>query len=130
MKKVRICKACGGEFEWEPKFRRPHDYCEKCRRGAKTDRSIKVQSMIRGLPNGKYIVMKCEHGVMIGNVFNRTKLTYAAYDGYWPEGMMVFNVNTRKVYEIKGKEHTNQKILLVLDPPETVKRRIKSSFPK
>lgn len=130
MKTVRVCKSCGGKFEWVPRFRRPPEYCKKCRSGANIDRSIAVQSMARRLPNGKYIVMSCEYDGMVGNMLNKTTLTHSARDGFWPEGMLVFNVDTRQVYKIVGKEYTTQKIVPISDPPETVKKRINSSFPK
>jgi len=89
-----------------------------------------MQATKKRLPNGKYIVVGCVHTGMIGNVLRKTALTTSAYDGHWPEGMMLFNVKSRRVYKIQGEEDTTQIIVLVSDPPEPVKRRIKSSFPK
>lgn len=126
----RTCKACGAGFYWIARFKRPHDYCKKCRKIARLDRSIKVQSLSYNLPNGKYIVMRCVHEGMIGNVIKKSVLANSAYDGFWPEGMMVFNIKTRRVYEIQGEEQKSQEVEHVPDPPEAVKRRIKSSFPK
>lgn len=126
----RTCKACGAKFYWKPSFRRPRDYCPECRSGARVDQSIFIQSTARRLPNGKYVVVQCVYAGMIGNVVKKNLLMTEAYNGTWPEDMMLFNVKSRRVYKIQGEESTTQIIVLVSDPPETVKRRIKSSFPK
>jgi len=126
----RTCKACGATFYWKPRFRRPRDYCKKCRSGVNITRSILMQATRKRLPSGKYVVVQCIHTGMIGNVLKKTALMTAAYDGFWPEGMMVFNVKSRKVYKIQGEEKTTQIIVLVSDPPEAVKRRINSTFSK
>ena len=132
MKKLRerTCKGCGAKFYWKPSFRRPRDYCPECRSGVNVDRSIMMQATRKRLPNGKYVVVQCIHTGMIGNVLKKTALMTTAYDGFWPEGMMVFNVKSRRVYKVQGEEKTTQIIVLVSDPPEAVKNRIKSSFSK
>ena len=125
MKKKRICKGCGVEVAWAEGFVRSPDYCDDCLSGSNPDKPIKAQSLYKRMPSGKYAVMACKVKGMVGRLLKKGTFVNSATDGSWPDGMMVFNIRSRTVFEIKGTD-----ILIVLDPPDVVKKRINSTYPK
>jgi len=129
MKIVRRCKGCGRRFSQKVGFRSPYKYCEACRKKYEGKESIEYQAVMKGLPDGEYVVMQCDYVGMMGNELNKNMLVRSAVDGYWPEGMIVFNVPTREVYKIVGEELKGQRIVPLEEIPEAVIRRIESSYP-
>jgi len=129
-KTIRRCTGCGRFFSQKASFRNPYEYCAVCREKFNGKESIEYQAVMKGLPKGKYIVMQCSFVGMIGNEFNKTILARSAMDGFLPEGMIVFNVSTREVYKIVGRELRSQRIVPLEEIPETVSRRIESSYPR
>lgn len=125
MKEKRICKGCGVEVAKKKGFVRSPDYCDACLNGSNPDKPIKAQSLYRRMPGGKYAVMACEVTGMVGRLLNKGAFITSATDGSWPDGMMVFNIRSRTIFEIKGTD-----IVIVLDPPEVVRKRISSTYPK
>jgi len=129
METVRRCKGCEHLFSQNSNPRNLYDYCEVCRKEYNGKGSIEYQMVMKGLPNGKYVVMQCDYVGMIGNELSKTELVGSAMDGCWPEGMLVFNMPTREVYEIVGKELKTQHIVSLAEIPEIVSKRIESSHP-